>query len=212
MSLALALSINNKQTFNEGARARLSSQDGVPQQQQAAPLSLPKLNRLCETSFARDESSTSTAGVAAIPSQFKVTQQILLHWQPFRNLKLKVVGSRRTEQVFFFKSMSWLGQISPHRRDESWSDSLWQTFFSTSMGAQIPVIAEKPIVVCSCRKFQVDALGDHLCTCTANSGAKKTHDWAVDQLADLFRTTHKVKTQQEVKNRGDHCGDIELGG
>ncbi len=34
----------------------------------------------------------------------------------------------------------------------------------------------------------------------------------VDQLADLFRTTHKVKTQQVVKRRGQHCGDIELAG
>ena len=32
------------------------------------------------------------------------------------------------------------------------------------------------------------------------------------QLADLFRTTHKVKvkTQQVVKSRGRHCGDLEL--
>jgi hypothetical protein len=49
------------------------------------------------------------------------------------------------------------------------------------MGAQIPVIAEKPLAVY----------------------------WAVDQLADLFRTTHKVKTQQVVKCRGQHCGDLE---
>jgi hypothetical protein len=34
----------------------------------------------------------------------------------------------------------------------------------------------------------------------------------VDQFADLFRTTHKVKTQQVVKSRGHHCGDIELAG
>jgi hypothetical protein len=108
--------------------------------------------------------------------------------------------------------MAWLGQIRPHRRDESWSASLWQTFFSTSMGAQIPVIAEKPLAVCGCRKFKIDALGDHLCTCSSHSGAKKAHDWAVDQLADLFRTTHRVKTQQVVKSRGQHCGDIELPG
>ncbi len=48
--------------------------------------------------------------------------------------------------------------------------------------------------------------------CTAHSGAKKAHDWAVDQFADPFRTTHKVKTQQVVKSRGQHCGDIELAG
>jgi hypothetical protein len=34
----------------------------------------------------------------------------------------------------------------------------------------------------------------------------------VDQVSDLFRTTHKVKTQQVVKSRGHHCGDIELVG
>jgi hypothetical protein len=34
----------------------------------------------------------------------------------------------------------------------------------------------------------------------------------VDQFSDLFRTTHKVKTQQVVKSRGHHCGDIELTG
>ena len=83
------------------------------------------------------------------------------------------------------------------------------------MGSQIPVIPEKPFEACDCReslKFQIDPLGDHLCTCTAHSGTKKAHDWAVDQLADLFRTTHKVKTQQVVKSRGQDCGDIELAG
>ncbi len=64
---------------NVGASARLSSQDGVPQQQEAAPLSLPRLDRLFEASFARDESSAPNAGVAVIPSQLKVTKQILLH-------------------------------------------------------------------------------------------------------------------------------------
>ncbi len=84
---------------------------------------------------------------------------------------------------------------------------------STSMGAQIPAMAGNPLATCGCRKFQLDPLGDHLNTCTVHSGAKKAHDWMVDQLADLFRTTHKVKTQQvEVKNRGQHCGDIEVAG
>ena len=80
------------------------------------------------------------------------------------------------------------------------------------MGAQIPLIAEKPLAVCGCRKFKIDALGDHLCTCTAHSGAKKVHDWSVGQLADLFRTTHTAKTQQLVRSRGQYCGDVELVG
>ena len=55
---------------------------------------------------------------------------------------------------------------------------------------------------------------DHLSTCTAHSGAKKAHDWAVDQLADLFHTTDKTKTQQviRIRSRGQHCGDIEVPG
>jgi hypothetical protein len=34
----------------------------------------------------------------------------------------------------------------------------------------------------------------------------------VDQVADLFRTTQKVRTQHVVKSRGQHCGDIQLEG
>ena len=101
-------------------------------------------------------------------------------------LKTEMAGLESQEEdapkrLLFYKPMSWLGQIRPHRRDESWSASLWQTFVSTSMGAQIPVIAEKPLATCGCRKFQLDPLGDHVNTCTAHSGAKKAHDWMVDQ-------------------------------
>jgi hypothetical protein len=41
-------------------------------------------------------------------------------------------------RVLFFKPMSWLGQIRPHRRDESWSASLWQTFFFHVNGRSDP--------------------------------------------------------------------------
>ncbi len=84
---------------NVGASATLYSQDDVSQQQGAAPLSLPQLNLLFETSFVWDESSASNADVAAIPSQHKLTQQILSHWQPFLDLKLMFVGSRCDEQL-----------------------------------------------------------------------------------------------------------------
>ena len=47
----------------------------------------------------RDESSASNADVTVIPSQLKVTKQILLHWQSFRDLKLMCAGSRRAEQL-----------------------------------------------------------------------------------------------------------------
>jgi hypothetical protein len=80
-----------------------------------------------------------------------------------------------------------------------------------TMGSQIPVIDDKPLVSCGCRKFHLDTMGDHLCTCTLHSGTKQTHDWVVEQLFDLFHTTHKVKIQQHVtKIRGRHCGDIKV--
>ena len=84
--------------------------------------------------------------------------------------------------------------------------------FAACVGKTVPALAELPLSACGCNKFAIDALGDHVSTCTAHSGAKKAHDWAVDQLADLFRTTHKVKTQQVARSRGQRCGDIELAG
>ncbi len=76
-------------------------------------------------------------------------------------------------RILFFKPMSWLGQIRSHRSDETWSASLCQTLFVTSMGVQIPVIAENPLSACGCKKFQLDDLGDHLCACTTYSRAKR---------------------------------------
>ncbi len=52
-----------------------------------------------------------------------------------------------------------------------------------SLIAQIPVIVEKLFVTCGSKKFQLDPLRDHLHTCTTHSGAIKTHDWMVDQIA-----------------------------
>ena len=136
----------------------------------------------------RDESSTSNTDVPVIPSQLKVTHQILSHWESFRDLKARFAVSRRAEQlnlrsqqriattvedsvlrtemtglesleedapkrILFYTPMGWLGQIRSHRRDEAWSASIWQTFFATVMGAQIPVISENPLAACGCRKF-----------------------------------------------------------
>ena len=47
---------------------------------------------------------------------------------------------------------------------------LWQTFFAMCVGAQIPAITELPPSDCGCKKFALDALGDHVSTCTAHSG------------------------------------------
>ena len=143
----------------------------------------------------------SNVVVTVIPTQNRVTLQILSMWQPFKDLKLTFVVSHPVEQIRFraqqrsvvtfedsvlhtemenleseeedaprrvlwYKPMSWLGQIRPHRRDEAWSAGLWQTFFASCVGANIPALTELPISTCGCRKFQIDTLWNHLCTCT----------------------------------------------
>ncbi len=200
--------MSSQSQVNVRASPRLRSQDGVSQQEEADPLSLPQLNRHFESSLARDESSASNVGVVVIPSQFKVTQQILLHWQPSRDLKLKFVGSRRAEQLNFLSQQHIVSTVEDSvlrmemaGLESQEEDAPKRVLFFKPMSAQIPVIPERPLTACGCRKFQIDALGDHLCTCTAHSGAKKTHDWAVDQLADLFRRTTKVKSQQVANSR-----------
>ncbi len=67
--------------------------------QETTPLSLPHLNRLFESCFVWDENSVPNDDVVTIPSQHKVTQQILSHWQPFLDLKLMSMDSCHVEQL-----------------------------------------------------------------------------------------------------------------
>ncbi len=79
-------------------------------------------------------------------------------------------------------------------------------FSPHSMGAQIPLIVEKPLAVSGCRKFKIDTLGDHLCTCTAHSGVKKVHDWSVGQLVDLFAQHIQQKLNRWLEARDNLVG------
>jgi hypothetical protein len=53
----------------------------------------------------------------------------------------------------------------------------------------LPQIVSRFVVA---KKFQIDALDDHVRTCTVHFGDEKAHDWSVEQLADLFHTTHRA--------------------
>jgi hypothetical protein len=52
------------------------------------------------------------------------------------------------KRVLWYTPMGWLGQIRPHRRDEAWSASFWQTCFATCVGAKIPALAELLLSAC----------------------------------------------------------------
>jgi hypothetical protein len=70
----------------------------------------------------RDESSASNADVAAVQRVVATIEESVL--------KTEMAGLESQEEddpkrILFFNPMSWLGQIRTHRRDESWSTSLW---------------------------------------------------------------------------------------
>ncbi len=74
------------------------SQDGLDgaSHQETVLLFLPQLNQLHEPSFVREE---DTSNVVVIPTQHRVTQQILNRWYPFKDLKQTFPVSLRAEQL-----------------------------------------------------------------------------------------------------------------
>jgi hypothetical protein len=69
---------------------------------------------------------------------------------------------------------------------------LWETFFTSTIGLEVPVLASlprhhySPLAKCCSKKHAMNFLGDHTSTCTAHSGATKAHDWMVSPPFVLF--------------------------
>ncbi len=74
-------------------------------------------------------------------------------WLPLRSLSL-----RRRWQVLSLRKRMLLSVSSSSSQWVGWGRS--GLTVGMSMGAQLPVIAEKPLATCGCRKFQLDPLGD----------------------------------------------------
>ena len=96
--------------------------------------------------------------------------------------------------------------IRPHRRDEAWSVSLWQTIFALAVGEQIPAIASLPPSTCGCKKFSLDALVYHVSTCAAHSGAKTR---LVKQVIER-QCLCVCKDNPGDHNRGQRCGELAV--
>jgi hypothetical protein len=80
------------------------------------------------------------------------------------------------KRILWYKPTGFLGVIRSHHRDESWSVSLWDTFFVTCVGLKKPVLTKYSRFVVA-KKFVLDVLDDHVRTCTVHSETKKDHDW-----------------------------------
>ena len=104
--------------------------------------------------------------------------------------------------------------------DDAWAPAIWQTFFTSTLGLEAPVLSSLPrhhnlpAAKYGCKKFLLDTHGDHISTCTAHSGATKAHDWMVGRLGPLFRTAgHRVRTQHGVSTSAEgrqKRGDVEI--
>ena len=88
----------------------------------------------------------------------------------------------------YWKPLSWLGTIRPSSANDAFDPNLWATFVSTTLGLEVPALSSlprhhnNPLTKCGCKKHCMDFHGDHTSTCTAHSGATKTHDWLVGSL------------------------------
>jgi hypothetical protein len=111
-----------------------------------------------------------------------------------------------------------LGSIRPSSSNNIFDPNLWATFVCTTLGLEVPILSSLPrhhnnqLTKCGCKKHCMDFHGDHTSTCTAHSGATKTHDWMVGVLGPLFRTAgHTVRTQHGVTaSAGQPRGDVEI--
>ena len=140
-----------------------------------------------------------------LPLQKRVTLQILNHFQPFKDLKETFAVSRRAEQLCLRTKQRIVATV-----EDSVLRTEMENLESQEEDAPKRVLAEmrpgllvsgrpflplvsvqkyRPWRSCHSRlvvakKFTIDALGEYVSTCTAHSGAKKAHDWALEQLAD----------------------------
>ena len=117
-----------------------------------------------------------------------------------------------TQRYLWWKPMAWLGIIRPTNQSERWHMQQWCTFFCLTLGLSMPWIS--PGTRCACQQFEHDPHANHALTCNTHGGAAKSHDWAVEQVAALFRSMGtNVLTQTRVTGVGPNRkqrGDIEL--
>ena len=120
-------------------------------------------------------------------------------------------GDASQQRYLWWKPMAWLGIIRPTNQSEKWHMQQWSTFFCLTLGLPMPWIS--PGTRCACQKFFHDQYANHALTCNTHGGAAKSHDWAVAQVAALFRSLgNNVRTQTRVTGVGPNRkqrGDIE---
>ena len=121
-------------------------------------LRIQKSEKKNHISFLLDAQLTVGEPVLRRAEQLRLrTQQRIIATAEDSVLRTEMVNLESQEEdapkrVLWFKPMSCLGQIRTHRRDETWSESLWQTCFASCVGAKIPDLPELPLSACGSKK------------------------------------------------------------
>ena len=62
----------------------------------------------------------------------------------------------------YWQPLSWLGTIRPSSANEAFDPNLWATFFSTTLGLEVPILSclprhhNNPLAKCGCKKHCMD--------------------------------------------------------
>ncbi len=75
--------------------------------------------------------------------------------------------------------------IKCHTMDDRFPLSLWEVWFSSTLGVPIPVLFG-PSQECVDKVFLYDSYGDHLQTCQTKSASSQVHEWMVYKLGVLL--------------------------
>ena len=95
-----------------------------------------------------------------------------------------------------WKPLGFLIHIKRRTNDDRFPLSLWEVWFSFTLGVPIPVLVG-PSQRCSCNVFHYDSFGDHLETCRVKSVTSQAHDWVVYRLGDILGSVgHRVKIHE----------------
>jgi hypothetical protein len=178
-----------------------SSQD---QQSQHLPKSVIPTHRSVTEQLTRNWSPFKVLRQCYAGTRFEEQRQLHLpqkHKATVTDSTLRVEMNGLEEQAdnskaskLFWKPLSWLSTIRPTSSNNAFDPVIWETFVSTTLGLEVPILASlpllhnSPLAKCSCKKFCMDFHGDHTSTCTAHSGATKEHNWMVSVLWLLFRS------------------------
>jgi hypothetical protein len=106
--------------------------------------------------------------------------------------------------------LGFLSHIKRRTNDDRFPLSLWEVWFSFTLGVPIPVLVG-PSQRCSCNVFHYDSFGDHLETCRVKSVTSQDHDWVVYRLGCIVGSVgHRVQINKITPVTGKERGDLEI--